>query len=212
MSPEKDDPIVDPDLDIEPDLTPEEEEQVGTESLFDTEQMPAEESVEHQSEPDRESVEDSSDWAEDYPSDGFGEDGLKEPGIDETANTMLATPPVTATLLVVGSAQWELDTTVWQAISNWQARHGVTMLTIATTGCPTGAEAAARRHPHAAAFGHTVIRDEDIGRISMNGALFFIRDESEGAEKLLLEALSSRLAVTVYREQSTIDLSPWRNH
>lgn len=211
MSPEKDDPIVDPDLDIEPDLTPEEEEQVGTESLFDTEQMPAEESVEHQSEPDRESVEDSSDWAEDKDY-GWPEEGLKEPGIDETMNTELAHPPVIATLLVVGSAEWELDITVWQAISNWQARHGVTQLTIATTGCPTGAEAAARRHPHAAAFGHTVIRDEDIGRLGLTAALFFIRDYSQGAERLLDAAKASRLAVTVYREESTEDNSPWRNH
>lgn len=187
------DPIVDPNLDLVPDLTPEEEE----------EQMPAEASVEHQYKPAEASVELDS---EDSPDEGFAED---KP--DETAN-ILSTPPVAGRILVVGSASWEIPQTVWLAISNWQQRHGVTDLTVATTGCPTGAEAAVRQHPGAHMIHHEVIRDEDIARAGFNAALFFIRDESEGASRLLDEALAGRVPVTVYREESTVDISPWRNH
>lgn len=179
----------DPWFEPEPPLAPEDEEEAPQDP------MPAEESVEETFEGTEESVE-----------EGFGLEGPE----DRDYGTPEVVVP--ARLLVIGSARWDLQETVHAAITKWMAAHSITHLTVITTGCPTGAEAATRTHPYGFAFTHEVIRDEDLHRSGANAALFFIRDHSNGASELLDVVESLRVPVTVYREQSVVDHSPWQNH
>lgn len=111
-------------------------------------------------------------------------------------------------IIVVGSFDWEGNGAVQEALINWiNAHDGVTPMLI-TSGCPQGAELAARALGEVMSWQMQIMRDEELVQVSNAIVFGFIRDESEGATRVL-EQLSRRVWTRIFRDETVRQASAW---
>lgn len=119
------------------------------------------------------------------------------------------TPTPPSLVVVVGSYAWKSTLTVHATLEEWWVSHGRPPAVLVTSGCPAGAEASARVFGETAGWQMRIMRDEELP--ALEGAFFFafIRDYSEGAEKVL-ETLEPRgVWIRVHRDNTDTVKSPW---
>jgi hypothetical protein len=117
------------------------------------------------------------------------------------------TPPTI--LVVIGSYGWKSIQTVNSVLGEWWSNHGRPPVRLVTSGCPLGAESFARLFGELNEWEFAVMRDEEIPLY--DGAFFyaFIRNKSEGAERVLGWLERRGVEVRVVREDTTPDRNPW---
>lgn len=129
---------------------------------------------------------------------------------DDSPMTVTPDPPEPPSIVVViGSFAWTSTHTVHETLEQWWVAHGRPPVVLVTSGCPAGAEASARSYGETVGWQPRVMRDEDLP--ALEGAFFFafIRDFSDGAEKVL-ETLEPRgVWLRVHRDNTDTVKSPW---
>lgn len=136
--------------------------------------------------------------------------GLPEDRVyEDRSEAHTAAPRHTATLLVIGSADWEDDVVVGAALTEWLNRHHDHDLIVATTGCPVGAEARAAEIAQAYGAQIATIRAEQIVAGIFASGLAFIRNGSAGANVVLERAAAAGIGIEVFRRDSIAAKGAW---
>jgi hypothetical protein len=118
-----------------------------------------------------------------------------------------ATPePEPRPVLVIGSFDWDKEFIVQGVL---MTHHLHAPIAVVTAGCPQGAEAQATVWAQTHGLQASTIRDEDIPQVTGAFAVAFIKDHSEGAEKVLATIIKAGIWVEVYRVDTTRNVSPW---
>lgn len=132
-----------------------------------------------------------------------------DPGIDQP--DVRLTPPVLdrVTVVVVGSQSWEAGAAVEEILSNWWINHGQPPVNLVTSGCPDGAEAAARKFAAGNGWDLIQMRDEELQRLAGAIAFVFIRDQSVGASNVLVTVEQAKMWHRVFRDDTVRQVSAW---
>jgi hypothetical protein len=118
-------------------------------------------------------------------------------------------PPAPSVVVVIGSYAWKSPLAVHEVLGEWWAAHEKPPVMLVTSGCPAGAEAAARSFGEANGWQPRVMRDEEMPQL--DGAFFFgfVKDFSEGAEKVLETLEGHGVWLRVHRDNTDTVKSPW---
>jgi hypothetical protein len=119
-------------------------------------------------------------------------------------------PPVNpVTVVVVGSADWSQNALVGAVLQEWWENAGHPPVQLVTSGCPTGAEAAARQlFPQ---WHLVTVRDEGLAELRDILVFAFIRDHSPGATAALKALRRTSPWERVIRDDIRRNVSPWVN-
>ena len=144
------------------------------------------------------------DWAAEA-WDAMQPDTVSDANAGETA---APPPPVEpTTIVVIGSADWVLPSVVGAVLHEWWEGAGNPPVQLVTSGCPTGAEAAARelyQHWHL-----VTVRDEGLVELQNVLVFAFIRDRSPGATAALKLLRRRGPWERVIRDDTRRNVSPW---